>query len=164
MSHYLDRLSLQHEAYFRDARKLRDAAELAERLYADPQHPAVLAMRAAALDAEAKAGEIGREMRADPDYSEWAQSMIADILASADCDTETLPRLGDDTRFASDRDRPPTADETRRFAIRAAERLAMYVETCGPAELVDAEVRRLCQICGVDPSRPMPLNLHISLN
>lgn len=164
MSHYLDRLSLQHEAYFRDARKLRDAAELAERLYADPQHPAVLAMREAVLDAEARAGEIGRQMTADPDYDEWAQTTIALILAGADEHSGEQADSEDDSRFDGDDDRPATGEETRRFAIRATERLRTYLEMDAPDELVDGEVRRLCQSCGVNTSRPVPLNLDISTN
>jgi len=165
MSHdELDRLSLRHEAYCRDARELRDAAELAERLYADDRHPNVLAMRAAVLDAEAKAGDIGRRMNADPDYDDWAQTTIAQILAGADEHSGAQPDSEDDSRFDGDGDRPPTGEDIRRSAIRAAERLAMYLETCGPAELVDGELRRLCHLCGVDPARSMPLNLHISLN
>jgi len=159
MSHdELDRLSLRHEAYCRDARELRDAAELAERLYADDRHPNVLAMRAAVLDAEAKAGDIGRRMNADPDYDDWAQTTIAQILGVADFGSETRPESVDDSRFHLDGDRPPTAEETRRFAIRATQRLRLYLEMDAPGQLADGEIRRLCQLCGVDPLRPMPLN------
>lgn len=160
----LDRLSLQHEDCRRDARKLRDAAELAERLYADDRHPNVLAMRSAVLDAEAKAGEVGRQMRTDPDYDDWAQTTVAEILGVADFGSETRPESVDDSRFDADDDRPPTAEETRRFAIHATERLKMYLEMGAPDELVDGELRRLCQLHGVDPSLSMPLHLRFSSN
>ncbi|HOY58053.1 MAG TPA: hypothetical protein PK640_07935 [Verrucomicrobiota bacterium] len=137
---------------------------MAERLYADDRHPNVLAMRASVLDAEAKAGEIGCQMRADPDYDEWAQTAIALILAGADEHSGAQPDSEDDSRFDGDGDRPPTGDETRRFAIRATERLAMYLAMDAPDELVDGEVRRLCQLCGVDPSRPMAMNFAASSN
>lgn len=160
----LDRLSFQHEDCRRDACKLRNVAELAERMYADDRHPNVLAMRAAVLDAEAKAGEVGRQMRADPDYDGWARATVAEILGVADFRSETRPESVDDSRFDGDGDGPPTAEENRRFAIRAAERLAMYLEMDAPDELADAEVRRLCQLCGVNFSQPMWLYLDTSDN
>lgn len=159
----LDQLSRRHEAYCRDARKLRDAAELAERLYADEQHPCAVGILAAALDAESKAGEIGRQMKADPDYDEWAQTTIALILAGADEHSGAQADSEDDSRFDGDDDRLATGEETRRFAIRSTERLKLYLEMDAPDELVDGEVRRLCQLCGVDPFRPM-LNMAISSN
>ena len=121
----LDRLSLQHEDCRHDACKLRDVAELAARLYANELHPNVLAMRAAVLDAEAKAGEIGRQMRADPDYDEWAPATVAGILRGADVDSETQPDSEDHRRIASDDDQPPTGEEIRRSAIRAARQRAL---------------------------------------
>jgi len=160
----LDRLSLQHEDCRRDACKLRDVAELAERMYANDRHPNVLAMRSAVLDAEAKAGEVGRRIRADPDYDGWSRAMVAEILGVWDYGSETRPDSEDDSRFDGGGDGPPTAEENRRFAIRAAERLAMYLEMDAPAELVDAEVRRLCQLSGVNPSRPESLILGSSNN
>lgn len=160
----LDQLSLRHEAYHHDARKLRDAAALAERLYADEQHPCAVAILAAALDAESKAGEIGRQMTADPDYEDWAQATVAEMLGGADEDSATRTDSEDDIRFGRDDDRTPTAEEIRHFTIRSTERLAMYVEMDAPAELVDGEVRRLCQLCGVDPRLPMALNFAASGN
>lgn len=163
MSHeQFDRLSSQHDTYRQDAHRLRDAADGAERLYGSAEHQSVLAIRAAVAEAERRAGEIGCQMRADPEYDDWALAAISAILGGDDSDAE--PDRQQIGNALVDDGSSPTADDVRRFAIRATERLKMYLEWDAPAELVDGEVRRLCKLCGVDPSLPMPLKLPISSN